>query len=123
MTRPEHHLVLSTAINEYGKGPRLCYNCGSNNYFTLVNNVLGIDYTDLYERTIDKVRNIDVLYPPEWSGNDVRGSHIDVITLVKLEPKSFTNKTTIRPSGKIDLFGFLDTLHGNKIMYFLFPRL
>lgn len=108
MTRPEHHLVLSTAINEYGKGPRLCYNCGSNNYFTLVNNVLGIDYTDFYERTIDKVRNIDVFYPPEWSGNDVRGSHIDVITPVKLEPKSFTNKTTIRPSGKIDLFGFLD---------------
>lgn len=108
MTRPEHHLILSTAINNYNSGPRLCYNCGSSNYFTLVNNVLGIDYSELYERNIDKVRNIDVFYPSEWKGNDVNVPQINVIKPVVLEPKSFTRQTTIRPSGTIDLFGFLD---------------
>lgn len=108
MTRPEHHLVLSTAINNYGKAPRLCYNCGSSNYFTLVNNVLGIDYSELYERNIVKVRNIDVFYPSEWRGNDVNVPQIDVIKPVMIEPKTFTRQTTIRPSGQIDLFGFLD---------------
>lgn len=108
MTRPEHHLVLSTAINNYGKAPRLCYNCGSNNYFTLVNKVLGIDYTKLYERNIDKVRNIDVFYPQEWKGDNVGVSQIEIVNPIILEPKSFTRQTTIRPSGKIDSFSFLE---------------
>ncbi|MDD3596500.1 UvrD-helicase domain-containing protein [Sulfuricurvum sp.] len=108
MTRPEHHLVLSTAINNYKSGPRLCYNCGSNNYFTLINNVLGIDYTELYKTNIDKVHNIDVFYPQEWKGDDVGVPQIDVVAPVMVEPKSFTRQTTIRPSGKIDPFSFLD---------------
>lgn len=108
MTRPEHHLVLSTAINNYKNSVRLCYNCGNNNYFTLINNVLQIDYTRLYERNIDKVRNIDVLYPGEWRGEDVGVAKIEVISPVMIEPKSFTRQSTIRPSGKINLFSFLD---------------
>lgn len=108
MTRPEHHLVLSTAINNYGKTVRLCYNCGNNNYFTLINNILGIDYTELYEGDIDKVSNIDVFYPQEWRGDDVGVPQIEVIAPVTVEPKSFTHQMTIRPSGHINPFNFLE---------------
>lgn len=108
MTRPEHHLVLSTAINNYGKTPRLCYNCGDNNYFTLVNKVLSIDYTELYERNIDKVRNIDIFYPKEWRGESISVSQIKVLDSFTLAPKSFSHQSTIRPSGEIELFSFLD---------------
>lgn len=107
MTRPEHHLVLSTAINNYEKGPRLCYNCGSNNYFTLVNNVLGIDYQELYERRIDQVRNISIYYPEEWNGNDATDTEIEVIQPKTIEPLEFSKVSYIRPSGKIDPLSFL----------------
>jgi ATP-dependent exoDNAse (exonuclease V) beta subunit len=108
MTRPEHHLVLSTAINEYGKGPRLCYNCGSNNYFTLVNNVLVIDYEELYARRIDQVRDISIYYPKEWCGNATTKVEIEVIPAKIVEPQQFTRFSFIRPSGKIDPLSFLE---------------
>lgn len=108
MTRPEHHLVLSTAINEYGKGPRLCYNCGTNNYFTLLNNALGIDLEELYSRKIDRVKNISVYYPHEWKGMDVTSMQVEVIPPKKIEPLEFHRFSFIRPSGKVNPLGFLE---------------
>lgn len=108
VTRPEHHLILSTAINNYSSGPRLCYNCGENNYFTLVNNVLGIDYTELYERKIDQVKSIRVFYPGEWEGKDVTQPLIEVTEKQPFTPQEFTRFALIRPSGKIDPLEFLE---------------
>lgn len=108
MTRPEHHLVLSTAINEYGKGPRLCYNCGNNNYFTLINNVLGIDYEELYARNIEHAKNISIYYPGDWMGTGIAPKEIEVIPPLTIEPLEFHRFTTICPSGKIDPLSFLD---------------
>ncbi|ADR34367.1 UvrD/REP helicase [Sulfuricurvum kujiense DSM 16994] len=108
MTRPEHHLVLSTAINNYEKGPRLCYNCGSNNYFTLVNNVLGIDYEELYERHIDQIKNISIYYPGEWSGNDATNAEIEVIPPKIVEPQQFSRFSFICPSGTVNPLSFLE---------------
>ena len=108
MTRPEHHLVLSTAINDYGKERRLCRNCGTNNYFTLVNNFLGIDYEELYNRKIDRVENIDIYYPGEWKGIGIVPKEIEVIEPLMVEQLEFHRLMTIRPSGKIDPLSFLD---------------
>jgi ATP-dependent exoDNAse (exonuclease V) beta subunit len=108
MTRPEHHLVLSTAINGYEKGPRLCYNCGNNNYFTLVNNVLGIDYEELYARRIDQARDISIYYPKEWCGSDANKVEIKAVPANIVEPQQFTRFSFIRPSGNIDPLGFLE---------------
>ncbi len=106
-TRPEHHLVLSTAINEYGKGPRLCYNCGTNNYFTLVNDVLGIDYSELYGKKIDRIGNIQVFYPGEWTGRNTASTEIEVVEKQLLAPLAFHRMSTVRPSGNVDPMGFL----------------
>ncbi len=107
MTRPEHHLVLSTAINYYGKEPKLCRNCGDNNYFTLVNNALGINYTELYEGTLQEVNNIKVFYPSPWRGNNVILPTIEAIDPILIQRQSFTPVSVIRPSGKIDPLAFL----------------
>lgn len=107
MTRPEHHLVLSTAINYYGKEPKLCRNCGDNNYFTLVNNALGINYKELYEGTLQEVSNIKVFYPSPWRGNNVILPTIEAIDPISIQRQSFSPVSLIRPSGKIDPLAFL----------------
>nr|WP_316723222.1 UvrD-helicase domain-containing protein [Sulfurospirillum sp. 'SP'] len=108
MTRPEHHLVLSTAINEYGKGPRLCYNCGSNNYFTLVNNALGINYEELFARTIESIQNISIYYPKEWQGVQTTSPHITIIPKKEASLLKFHQKMYVRPSGTINPLAFLE---------------
>lgn len=108
MTRPEHHLVLSSAINRYKKGVRLCFNCGNNNYFSLVSNVLGIDYEELYAQTLKEIKNIPIFYPGQWRGNGIKAQKIEAINPPALQALSFENFQTIRPSGKVDPLAFLD---------------
>lgn len=108
MTRPEHHLVLSTAINEYGKGPRLCYNCGNNNYFTLVNNVLGINYEELFARAIECTQNISIFYPKEWEGVKTTSPEITVMPKREASSLQFHQTMYVRPSGEVNPFAFLE---------------
>lgn len=109
MTRPEHHLVLSTAINEYGKGPRLCRNCGNNNYFSLVNNHLKINYEDLFAKKIDGVGDISIFYPQKWEGVKSASPHITILPKIESNVLHFHHAQTIRPSGEVDPFSFLET--------------
>lgn len=108
MTRPEHHIVISTAINNYNSGPRLCFNCGQNNYFSIINDVLKFDLNMLYEKDLESTDKIDIHYPGEWEGIDTKNDKISVIKPTLLQELSFTDQSIIRPSGKINPLSFLE---------------
>lgn len=108
MTRPEHHLVISTSINEYGTGPRLCYSCGGNNYFSIINNVLNLNIEALYMEDEVTDSEISIHYPIKWKGVELKGDKVSVIEPTIIKKMPFTDQSIIRPSGKINPLSFLE---------------
>jgi ATP-dependent helicase/nuclease subunit A len=107
MTRPEHHLVISAAINDYGKGARLCYNCGRNNYFSLINDELELDIDALYAGSIERVGDIQCYYPGEWYGTESGLQSVEIVEPASLPALAFHESKVFRPSGAVDPLKFL----------------
>lgn len=104
MTRPEHHLVISTAINKYKQGSRLCFNCGDKNYFSIMNQFFKFDLEALFLKEIEDER---LHYPPEWKGTSVTKDNIKIIREINFKTLDFSDQSIVRPSGKPDPMAFL----------------
>lgn len=107
MTRPEHHLVISAAINDYGNGPKLCYNCGNNNYFSLINQSLELDIEALYLKTAQSTDEINIVYPLEWKGQETQVLEVEVVDPVALQVLDFNGTSYVKPSGEAAALDFL----------------
>ena len=108
LTRAEHYLAISLTVNDYGnKKPKLCGRCGENNYFTLINQALGLDIDALYKQEISRTERMDIpiRYPQPWRPAPLEEA-VETLTFPSPSPVAFASRRIVRPSGEAETGAF-----------------